>query len=54
MTRFSSDAIDDCCKEIRGHDNWGYADVTVFTELYEQIIKGNVVIFYDEPIEEGD
>ena len=25
MSRYNSDAIDECCEEVTGHTNWSYA-----------------------------
>tara|TARA_R110000823_G_scaffold301964_1_gene423052 strand:- start:44 stop:244 length:201 start_codon:yes stop_codon:yes gene_type:complete len=56
-----ADAIDYCCKDMTGHNNWAYAD----KKLVETIMSKrngdhprsdrihSVVIFYNDEIEEG-
>ena len=46
MGRLESDAIDECCQELFGHDNWAYG---------EQDSEKTTVIFYkasEENVEE--
>jgi len=57
MPRCKSDAIDECCEEMLGHTNWGYADTIPRSEMkcHE---KNNsiysVVVFFNEPCEEEE
>ena len=42
MARYKADAIDECCQELFGHDNWAYG---------EQDSEKTTIIFYKYPEE---
>ena len=48
MSKYNSDAIDECCDQIVGHTNWGYGENPNSKEIE------CVVIFYKEPEEEDN
>ena len=57
MSRYNSDAIDECCEEMLGHTNWGYIDT--FTESQMKMFEKNdyiyrAVVFFNEPCEEEE
>ena len=57
MSVYDSDALDDACQKILGHDNWGYVDKSDLKKQFEHDDKvkdniAHIVVFWKEP--EGD
>ena len=53
--RFKSDAIDECCLELMGHDNWAYMYTLKPADRRKLSDDDTVVVFYAEPSKEvGD
>lgn len=56
MSKYDSDAIDECCDQMLGHTNWSYADTgdleNIISERNGEIPKGqkieHIVVFYKE------
>ena len=56
MSRYDSDALDEACQEILGHDNWGYVDKDDLKKRFEHYDKvkdniAHIVVFWKEPEE---
>ena len=45
--KFKSDAIDACCQELKGHDNWAYLETLTPKQLKEAEKKATIVVFWD-------
>ena len=56
MSIHDSDALDDACQKILGHDNWGYVDKSDLKKEFEHYDKvkdniAHIVVFWKEPEE---
>ena len=50
--KFKSDAIDYCCEQLKGHDNWAY--LHTLTEDEKKKLNGaTVVVFWDREEVDG-
>ena len=57
MTRDHSEYIDDYCRDLYGHSNWGYLDTYSKEELKakDHDIENNIVFWHeDDEEEEGE
>ena len=57
MSIYDSDALDDACQKILGHDNWGYVDKSDLKKQFEHYDKvkeniAHVVIFWKKSVED--
>tara|TARA_Y100000114_G_scaffold35933_1_gene31488 strand:- start:422 stop:595 length:174 start_codon:yes stop_codon:yes gene_type:complete len=57
MSRYCSDALDEACQEMLGHDNWGYVDKSNLKKQFEHYDKvkdniADIVVFWKEPEDE--
>ena len=57
MSRYDSDALDEACQEMLGHDNWGYVDKSDLKKQFEHYDKvkdniAHVVIFWKKSVED--
>lgn len=52
--RFKCDAIDECCEELKGHDNWAYVDCLSPADRRKISKDDIVVVFYAEPLDDED
>ena len=58
MSRYCSDALDEACQEMLGHDNWGYVDKSNLKKQFEHYDKvkdniADIVVFWKEPEDEN-
>jgi len=50
MSKELTEYIDDYCKDLMGHTNWGYADVD---EVHEgDIVEDNIIFHLKEAVED--
>jgi len=60
MSRYNSDAIDECCEEVTGHTNWSYADKADYEKIMSRRNGDHphsdrihsIVVFYNDEEEE--
>ena len=61
MSRYNSDAIDECCEEVTGHTNWSYADKSDYEKImsrrngdspHSDRIHSIVVFYNDEEMDD--
>ena len=57
MSVYDSDALDDACQKILGHDNWGYVDKSDLKKEFEHYdkVKDNIayiVVLWKKSVED--
>ena len=57
MSVYDSDALDDACQKILGHDNWGYIDKSDLKKEFEHYdkVKDNIayiVVLWKKSVED--
>jgi len=57
MSRYDSDALDDACQKILGHDNWGYVDKSDLKKQFEHYDKvkdniAHIVVLWKKSVED--
>ena len=54
MSRLHSDALDECCQEMKGHTNWTYMNLLTKKQQKEMMKHGTAVVFWNEGIEDEE
>ena len=57
MSRYDSDALDEACQEMLGHDNWGYIDKSDLKKQFEHYDKvkdniAHIVVLWKKSVED--
>ncbi len=57
MSVYDSDALDDACQKILGHDNWGYVDKSDLKKEFEHYDKvkdniAHIVVLWKKSVED--
>jgi len=54
MSKFHSDSLDECCENIKGHENWSYFyGLTKLEQKRALAGKATTIVFWDDDDREG-